>query len=277
MFDATEGEKSYLRATGLTVSSVDPLKAGDNIGNTFAIRCRYSNGAELPADQESGAYWATNLVPPAETSLTPVLRWMFVAPTTDTYECRISVTSYSTIIKDGRTVGMKIPAGAQIVRSRYGGAARWTLPDVSAAVVARGSTLTTLGQTYAPVGSGRTTVVQDAQLTTCKPASSICSGGTSAYTGTQVETWIEAQPQKSDGTACGSVVKGPVSTWSISTAKHHQTATNSLYLEKAQLSDCPRMRLSLKIRNVDGNPLQVHAGWVLGRVAATRGLAVTAG
>jgi hypothetical protein len=134
-------------------------------------------------------------------------------------------------------------------------------------VIARGSTRTTLGYTYTPGAGDGITVVQDAALTTCAPGSTICAGGTTAYTGTQAETWIEAQPQNPDGTKCGSAINGSVARWNISTAKHHQTATNVLHLTASQLDGCTAFRVSLKVRNVDGNPLNLHAGYAAGQIA----------
>jgi hypothetical protein len=275
LFTAAEGEKSYLWSRNLSVASVTPLNSGDNIGSTVAVRCSYSDGRALPADAESGAYWAANLVPPGEQSVSPVLRWVFTAPTAGTYNCRLSVTSYSSIIQNGRSVTMQVPAGAELAREVRPSTARWTLPAASTVVIARGSTQTTLGYTYTPGVGDDITVVQDAALTTCAPGSSICAGGSTSYTGTQAETWIEAQPQNADGTKCGNPISGTVTKWDISTAKHHQTATNVLHLTKSQLGGCTRIRASLKVKNVDGNPLNLHAGYATGQIAAAHGLAFT--
>lgn len=275
LFTAAEGEKSYLWSRNLSVANVTPLGSGDNIGSTLAVRCSYSDGGALPADTESGAYWAANLVPPGEKSISPALRWVFTAPTAGTYNCRLSVTSYSTIVQNGRSVTMQVSAGGELARGVYRSTARWTLPDASAVVIARGSTQTTLGYTYMPGNDDDITVVQDAALTTCAPGSTICAGGSTAYAGTQAETWIEAQPQNPDGTKCGNPINGSVAKWNISTAKHHQTATNVLHLTKSQLGGCTQIRTSLKVRNVDGNPLNLHAGYASGQIAATHGLAFT--
>ncbi|WP_079061834.1 hypothetical protein [Streptomyces griseoruber] len=275
LFTAAEGEKSYLWSRNLSVASVTPLGSGDNIGSTVAVRCNYADGGALPADAEAGGYWATNLVPPGEKSISPALRWMFTAPAAGTYNCRLSVTSYSTVIQNGRSVTMQVSAGAELARGVYASTARWTLPAASTAVIARGSTQTTLGYTYTSGGGDNITVVQDAALTTCVPGSTICAGGSTAYTGTQAETWIEAQPQNPDGTKCGNPINGAVAKWNISTAKHHQTATNVLHLAKSQLGGCTQIRASLKVKNVDGNPLNLHAGYASGQIAATHGLAFT--
>ncbi|MFJ6985084.1 MULTISPECIES: hypothetical protein [unclassified Streptomyces] len=255
------------------MANVTVLGSGDNIGNTVAVRCAYGDGSALPGDVEAGAYWATNLVPPGERSVSPAVRWVFTAPTDGTYVCRLSVTSYSTIIQGDRQVGMRVPAGAELLRGSYAATSRWTLPDAGAAVVAPGAALTTLGYTYVPGVGDDVTVVQDAALSTCAPGSSLCAGGSTAHTGTRAETWIEAQPQQPDGTKCGSPVVGSVAKWSISTAKHHQTAANVLRLAPDQLGGCSRVRVSLKVRNVEGNPLYLHAGHASGRIAATHGLA----
>ncbi|MEU9027045.1 hypothetical protein AB0D46_05825 [Streptomyces sp. NPDC048383] len=279
VFSAAAGEKSYLWSRNLTIAGDATLGAGDNIGSTAAVRCRQSNGQEVPADTEAGAYWATNQVPPNEKSVAPYLRWVFTAPTAGTYDCRLSVTSYSSVIHSGRKVTMTVPAGAQLARQPYTTAARWTLPKVGEAkgtVIAQGSTHTTLGYTYTPGEGDDITVVQDAALTTCVANSPICGGeGSSTYTGTQTESWVEAQPQNPDGAKCGGPIKGGIGKWNISDAKHHQSATNVLHLTKAQLGGCTRIRTVLKIRHVDGNPVNLHFGWAPGRIAATHGLAFT--
>ncbi|MFV0138266.1 hypothetical protein ACLGIH_34920 [Streptomyces sp. HMX87] len=275
-FDAAAGEKSYLWSRNLSATAVTALRSGDNIGTTFAVRCRYASGAVLPQGTETGAYWAANLVPPGETSLNPGLRWMFQAPTTSTYTCRLSVTSYSSIINADRQVTMRIPAGAELGRLATSSASRWTLPAASATTVARGTTATTLGYTHTvPAGGERTTIVQDANLTTCVAGSPYCDGGSTAYHGTDVETWIEAQPQTPSGALCGGPIKGPVAKWSISNAKHHQTATNTLNITTAQLGGCNQVRTTLRVRHTAGNPVHVHAGHASEQIAATHGLAYT--
>lgn len=252
-----------------------PLGSGDNVGTTAAVRCGYSHGGALPAEAEAGSYWAANQVPPGEASVSPALRWVFIAPTAGTYTCRLSVVSYSSIIQNGRTVTMKVPAGAELDRAVYANAARWTLPAASATVIARGTTQTTLGYTYVPTGGDNITLVQDAALTTCVPNSAICAGGSTAYDGTKAETWIEAQPQNADGTKCGDPIGGPVAKWSISSAKHHRTATNAFHLTRSQLRGCTHIRTTLKVKNTDGNPVNLHAGHASGQIAATHGLAFT--
>ncbi|MET8413662.1 hypothetical protein ABZV34_37490 [Streptomyces sp. NPDC005195] len=274
-FTAAAGEKSYLWSRNLSVANVTALGSGDNIGSTVAVRCGHSDGTALPADSEAGAYWAANLVPPGERSVSPALRWVFTAPGAGSYKCLLSVTSYSTIIQGGRRVTMKVPAGAELTRGTYASTARWTLPATSAVVIARGATQTTLGYTYTPGSGDDVTVVQDAALTTCVAGSTICAGGSTAYTGTQAETWIEAQPQNPDGSKCGEPITGPVAQWSISTAKHHQTATNVLHLVRSQLGGCTQLRVSLKLSNAEGNPLNLHGGYASGQIAATHGLAFT--
>ncbi|MEU9144056.1 hypothetical protein [Streptomyces sp. NPDC048349] len=275
-FDAAAGEKSYLWSRNLTTSSLNTLSAGDNIGLTFAIRCRYGDGTQFAEGVEAGAYWAANLVPPGEKSLTPGLRWLFTAPSTARYTCRLSVVAYSTIIKDGRKVTMRIPAGAELARLSTPAAARWTLPAQSTVDVPLGSTATTLGYTYTPAATGEDiTVVQDTNLTTCILDSRICAGGTAAYTYTQAETWIEAQPQMPDGATCGGPIKSTVARWNITDARHHQAATNTLKLTKSQLGGCTQIRTTLKVKNLDGNPVKIHAGHGSGQIAATHGLAYT--
>ncbi|MFC7545237.1 hypothetical protein [Plantactinospora sp. GCM10030261] len=274
-FTATSaGDQSYLWTRNLSTGNVTSLGSGDNIGNTFAIRCRDAAGVALPG--ESGAYWATNLVPPGETSVTPTLRWLFVAPSAGTYTCRISISSYSTIIVNGRSVTMRIPAGAELARAVYPKSGRWTLQSADLALVGRGNTLTTLGANFAPnvAGADRIAITQDAAVTTCKQGSTItgCSGGSSGYSGSTVTTWIEAQPQTSTGAACGTVQRSSAVTRGISTAKHHLSVTNTLYLTESQLGGCAKVRVSLKLRNDAGNPVVVHAGTV-GGMAATHGVA----
>lgn len=271
---AAAGDQSYLWTRNLSTENVTSLGSGDNIGNTFAIRCRDAAGVAIPG--ESGAYWATNLVPPGETSVAPTLRWLFVAPAAGTYNCRISISSYSTIIANGRSVTMRIPAGAELARAQYPKAARWTLQSADLAMVGQGSTLTTLGATFAPgvAGADRIAITQDAAVTTCKQDSTItgCSGGSSAYSGSTVTTWIEAQPQTSTGAACGTVQQSSAVTRGISTAKHHFSLANTLYLTESQLGGCAKIRVTLKLRNEAGNPVVVQAGTV-GGMAATHGVA----
>ncbi|MEU3745039.1 MULTISPECIES: hypothetical protein [Streptomyces] len=271
-FDALAGERSVLWSRYFSTGPVSALAAGDNIGNTFAIRCRNADGTALPAETEAGAFWAANLVPPNETSLTAGLRWMFIAPADGSYTCRLSILSYSSIITGGRTVTMRVPAGAELARATYSSMSRWTLLAGSGTTVARGSTVSTLGSTNTPTGED-IIVYQDAELTTCVADSGICSGGTDDYTFTRAETWVEAQPKNADGALCGGPVKGPVAVWNITDAKHHQTAANTLRLTKAQLGGCTQIRMTLKVRNVDGNPLKIHDGHASGRIAATHGAA----
>jgi hypothetical protein len=270
-FQAAAGEASYLYTRNLSVENVTSLSSGDNVGNTIAIYCRNSNGTSFTG--ERGAYWASNLVPPGERRVTPTLRWLFVAPAAGTYTCVGAITSYSTIIVNGRRVIMRIPAGAELVRGVYPNNRRWTLPVASERTVARGSTVTTLGTTFVPAvpSATRIAITQDTALTTCKPGSSICSGGSSNYSGTSVSTWIEAQPQTATGAACGTLRSSTAANRFISTPKHHLTATNTLYLTKADLGGCAQMRVSLKVRNVDGNPVLIHGG-TSGAIARTHGV-----
>ncbi|MFF5976778.1 hypothetical protein ACFY7C_35265 [Streptomyces sp. NPDC012769] len=275
-FDAAAGERSFLWSRYFSTEPVDALSAGDNIGNTFAIRCQGADGTALPSGTETGAYWAANLVPPGETRLTTALRWVFIAPADGSYTCRLSIVSYSSIIKNGRTVTMRVPAGAELARKTYAATARWTLPADKGTTVARGITATTLGYTYTPSATDSDFVVyQDAALTTCVYNSSICSGGTSAHTGTVVDTWVEAQPQNASGVACGGPIAGPVSRWNITDDKHHQTAANTLKLTKAQLGGCTQVRTTLKVRNVSGNPVNIHDGHASQTIAATHGAGIS--
>ncbi|MFJ7068758.1 hypothetical protein [Streptomyces sp. NPDC101115] len=277
-FDAAAGERSYLWSRFFTTQPVDGLSAGDNIGNTFAIRCRNADGTALPAGTEAGAYWAANLVPPGESKLTAALRWVFVAPSAGSYTCRLSIVSYSSIIVNGRTVTMRVPAGAELARRTepvYTDQTRWTLLAGSGTTVARGTTATTLGYTVTPTTGNRLSIYQDAALSTCAAGSPICSGGTTAYDGTVVDTWVEAQPRNPDGSVCGGPIAGPVSRWDITNAKHHQTAANTLTLTTAQLGGCTQVRATLKVRNVDGNPVRIHDGYASGTIAATHGAAIT--
>jgi len=258
-FHAEAGAASYLYTKNLSVANVTPLASGDNVGNTIAVYCHNADGT--PFAGERGAYWAANLVPPGETQLTPTLRWLFVAPAGGDYTCVAAVTSYSTIIVDGRRVEMRIPAGAELIRSEYPNTRRWTLPAESERIVNRGATATTLGFTFVPATDAtKIAITQDAALTTCKAGSSICPGGSPDYDGTSVRTWVEAQPQTAAGVACGQLVRSPAADRFISTDKHHRTATNTLYLTKDQLAGCARIRVSLTIHNKDGNPVLIHAG-----------------
>ncbi|MEU7556624.1 hypothetical protein AB0B01_30640 [Streptomyces sp. NPDC044571] len=78
-----------------------------------------------------------------------------------------------------------------------------------------------------------------------------------------------------DGAVCGATIKGPVAKWNITDARHHQAATNTLKLTKSQLGGCTQIRTTLKVKNVDGNPVKIHAGYGSGQIAATHGLAYT--
>lgn len=270
-FQAEANSASYLYTKNLTVENVTPLASGDNVGNTIAIFCRNSDGTSFAG--ERGAYWAANLVPPGEQRVTPTLRWLFVAPAAGEYTCVAAVTSYSTIIVDGRRVEMRIPEGAELLRRDYPGNQRWTLPAESERKVDRGATATTLGATFVPAASTATkiAITQDAALSTCKAGSPICSGGSPDYNGTSVRTWVEGQPQTASGQTCGNLLSSPKADRFISTAKHHLTATNTLYLTKADLGECAQIRVSLKVQNVDGNPVLIHAGHSL-ELARTHGV-----
>ncbi|MFJ4779886.1 hypothetical protein [Streptomyces sp. NPDC088762] len=272
-FDAAAGERSFLWSRYFSTEPVPALSSGDNIGNTFAIRCRNADGTALPTGTESGAYWAANLVPPGEASLTAGLRWLFIAPADGSYTCRLSIVSYSSIIANGRSVTMRVPAGAELARAAYSAMSRWTLLDGSGTVVERGTTVSTSGSTNTPAGGDNIVVYQDAALSTCAAGSGICPGGTDAYTYTRAETWVEAQPRNPDGALCGEPVKSPVAQWNITNAKHHQTVTNTLRMTRSQLGGCTQIRMTLKVRNVDGNPLNIHDGYASGTIAATHGVA----
>lgn len=275
-FDSAAGERSFLWSRYFATDPVDTLAAGDNIGNTFAIRCKNADGTALPAGTEAGSYWAANLVPPGETSLTAALRWVFIAPADGSYTCRLSIVSYSSIIVNGRTVTMRVPAGAELARKSYAATARWTLLAGSGTTVARATTATTLGYTYTPSATDTDFVVyQDAALSTCADGSSICSGGTDAYNGTVVETWVEAQPRNADGSLCGPALTGPVSRKDITNAKHHHSAANTLHLTRDQLGGCTQVRTTLKVRNVDGNPVKIHDGYASGTITATHGAGIS--
>lgn len=260
----TEGESTYLWARGLATENVTPLNTGDNIGTTFSLECRHADGTAL--DGERGTYWAANLVPPGEKRLTASLRWTLIAPETGDYTCEVLVTSYSTIIVDGREVTMRVPAGAELAHHAYPAAQRWTLPQASERVVANGQTVTTLGYTYRPsTDEPKLAVVQDVNLTTCKAGSSICDGGSPSHGGSRVTTRVLAQPLNADGSACGTELASDPRNGYISTAKHHWTSTNTLYLERSQLGDCAAVRLSLTVRVTEGNPVIIHAGYSLER------------
>ncbi|MGW0465884.1 hypothetical protein ACWDX6_11505 [Streptomyces sp. NPDC003027] len=271
-FTAAAGERSLLWSRYFSTEPVSALSSGDNIGNTFAIRCHNADGTALPTGTEAGSYWAANLVPPTETSLTAGLRWLFIAPADGSYTCRLSIVSYSSIIVNGRTVTMRVPAGAELARKTYSSMSRWTLLAGSGTVVDRGTTVSTSGSTNTPTDEN-IIVYQDAALSTCIADSPICPGGTTAYTYTRAETWVEAQPRDPDGALCGGPIKGPVSQWNITNAKHHQTAANTLRLTKSQLGGCTQIRMTLKVRNVDGNPLNIHDGYAMDTLAATHGVA----
>ncbi|ADD41356.1 hypothetical protein [Stackebrandtia nassauensis] len=268
---ADKGQAVYLWARDLAAENVTPLGSGDNIGTTFSLECRHRDGTAL--DGERGTYWAANLVPPGEKKLTATLRWTFVAPAAGDYTCEVLVTSYSTIIVDGREVTMRVPAGASLAHRVYPASQRWTLPAESERTVKAGQSVTTLGFTYRPTTSEpKLAVVQDTNLTTCKAGSSICDGGSPGNSGSKVTTQVVAKLLNEDGTACGADLKSPAKNGYISTAKHHWTSTNTLYIEKSQLGNCPRLRLSLSLRVTEGNPVVIHAGFSVYR-ARTHGTA----
>ncbi|MGH8880365.1 MAG: hypothetical protein ACRD0P_23925, partial [Stackebrandtia sp.] len=108
-------------------------------------------------------------------------------------------------------------------------------------------------------------VVQDVNLTTCKAGSSICDGGSPGNTGSKVTTQVVAQLLNEDGSACAPDLVSDKKTGSISTAKHHWASTNTLYVDRAQLGDCTRLRLSLELSTVEGNPVVIHAGYSVER------------
>ncbi len=277
-FTAAAGERSYLWARNVLIENVTELTGDDWLGTTFSIRCARGGGTPetdpLPAGVEAGAYWAANLLPHEHTQK-PTVRWVFIAPEQGTYTCRLSVTSYSTIVADGRKVTMRVAAGAELARAAYPYTARWTLLQDDERVVGSGSTVTTLGSTITPTGADRIAVVQDAALTTCKAGSVICPGGTSQYDGTTVQTWVEAQPQNPDGSRCGAPKTSTATTWHIANRKHHQAAVNTLLLTTADLGGCSQFRVSLKVKHTWGNPVVIHAGHVGGHLARTHGLAFT--
>lgn len=262
---ADKDQTVYLWARNLATENITPLGEGDNIGTTFSLECRHADGTALSG--ERGTYWAANLVPPGEKKLTATLRWTFIAPETGDYTCEVLVTSYSTIIVDGREVTMRVPAGAELAHRAYPASQRWSLPAASERVVSEGQTVTTLGYTYRPATTEpKLAVVQDVNLTTCKAGSSICDGGSPSNGGSKVTTQVVAKPLTEDGMPCGTELVSPARNGYISTAKHHWTSTNTLYLERPQLEDCPRVRLSLTVRVSDGNPVVIHAGYSVERV-----------
>ncbi|MGH8795298.1 MAG: hypothetical protein ACRDXX_21980 [Stackebrandtia sp.] len=268
---AAEGESTYLWARNLTVENVTSLAAGDNIGTTVAIICRNADGSEL--EGERGTYWAANLVPPDEKELKPTLRWLFTPPEAGDYTCSVAITSYSSIIVDGREVEMRVPAGAELASRVYPASQRWTLPQESERVVDAGDSVTTLGYTYKlAADEPKLAVVQDLNLTTCKYGSSICDGGSPDHDGTQVSTQVTAQPQNADGSECAPELTSEEASRFISTPKHHLSSTNTLYIDRDQLGDCAQLRVSLRLTNVEGNPVIIHAGYST-ELARTHGVA----
>ncbi|WP_455354658.1 peptidase inhibitor family I36 protein [Streptomyces sp. SYSU K217416] len=284
-FDAAAGRASYLWSRDVSIGNLTPLGDHKNVGVTAAFRCMYADGRALPAGHETGAYWAANLVPPGETALLPSIRWTFIAPTTDRYRCRISVLPYATWINDANPVTMRVKAGATLARAVHSGMHRWTLGGSEPAALRPGATTSILERVYTPSGTDRIAIVMDANMTSCNndkdnipPNYGVddCADLTDPTAHhTKAATWIEAQPETSDGTPCGAPLKSSVALWNISERKHHQTATNTLYLGTAQLGACDRLRLSLKVSNTEGNRLQIHAGLASQNIAKTHGLAFT--
>ncbi|MFF1275704.1 peptidase inhibitor family I36 protein [Streptomyces marokkonensis] len=285
-FDATQGQSSYLWTRNVSVGNVSALGEHKNVGVTTAIRCSYADGRALPTDKESGAYWAANLVPPGETVLTPSVRWTFVAPTTDRYRCRVSVLGYASWIGAGNSVAMQVEPGAELARAVHSGMSRWTLADATEpAALTPGSTQSFLDRVYVPQGSERIAIVMDTNMTSCNndkdgvtPNYGIdaCAGAEDPVAHyTNATTWIEAQPLRADGSTCGAPLTSALATWHITERKHHQTATNTLYLGTSQLGACDRLRVALKVSNTSGNRLQVHSGYISQRIARTHATAFT--
>ncbi|MBK3623432.1 peptidase inhibitor family I36 protein [Streptomyces sp. MBT49] len=284
-FDAAAGAKSYLWSRDVSVRNLTSLAEHRNVGVTAALRCMYADGRALPSGYETGSYWAANFVPTVDTALLPSVRWTFIAPTADRYRCRISVLPYATWIDADDTATMRVEAGATLARAVYSAMDRWSLGGADPAALTPGTTTSVLDHVYTPGGTGDIAIVMDANVTSCNndkdgvsPNYGIddCSDPADPTAHhTKASTWIEAQPQKSDGTRCGSPLKSAVASWNISERKHHQTATNSLYLTTADLGSCDRVRVSLKVSNTEGNRLQVHAGPASQNIVKTHALAFT--
>ena len=255
-----DGQSVYLWTRDLAAENVTALSSGENIGTTFGLKCRNADGTDLDAT-EQGTYWAANLVPPGETQLKPTLRWLFTPPAAGDYHCFGTVTGYSSVVAGGKDVQMRIPAGASLAQHAYPAARSWMLPQESERVVSAGQEVTTLGVDYRlGTDEPKIAVVQDANLTTCKPGSHPCGEGSGGVNGATVRTVITVKQLNADDTECAAPISGEPATRRITDAKHHLAATNTLYLERSQLADCDHLRLSLVVTVTDGNPVVLHGG-----------------
>jgi hypothetical protein len=281
--DLASGARAYLYSTGLSVTRLTTLGAGDNPGTTFRLRC---SGPGLSGQAQLGVYSAENMVTPTETTTSGVVRWLLIAPATGRFTCVLEVSSYARddVIDRVGSISMRVNAGVALNVTSVGAgesvkaAHRWTLPDQPLAdnYVLWSGTTRTNGYTYAiSTGAGQVAVVQDVNLTTCingdQPRFPRCAGAP-AYYGSTLDTWIEIQPQYGDGTTCAPLIKGAVLRTTIAPGRHHKTVNDVLQVTKSQLGGCPQFRTSLLVSHVSGAPTVLHSAWAAG-IAPTHGVA----
>ncbi|TWD81214.1 hypothetical protein FB561_2320 [Kribbella amoyensis] len=281
-FTATTGQKRYLYTKNLTAELLTSgLGSGDAPGTTFILHC---TGPNMTDGRQRGVYSAQNMATPGETRTSLQARWLFIAPANGSFTCEVQVSSYARndVIDRFGILQWRILAGAELLSTPVGTgavttAARWALPSLPVAdqTVLWNGTLRTNGYTHVlSTAATQVTVIQDVNLTTCHkadvPKFPRC-GGAPAYNGSTIETWIEAQPQNSNGTACGSLLKSSVTSTFISVARHHKTVNGTWSFARSSLGGCPQVRLSLQIRHAGGAPTIVHSNWVNG-IAPTHGV-----
>ncbi|GHJ53020.1 hypothetical protein Nm8I071_23270 [Nonomuraea sp. TT08I-71] len=268
------GQKLYLYTKDLFNTLLTPMGADDAPGTTFYLSCW--KAGESTTDRV-GVYSAQNTVTPNETTIDGTMRWLLVAPSAGSYTCEIQVGSYAradSIIEAGGRIYMRVKAGAQLNYSHVGqpgstvrSAHSWAMPDVeslgeefvlwSGVKQLNGSTIPLTS------GAGNLTIVQDVNLTTCIPGDHLkwsdCAGGDG---GSTMRTWIEAQPQYSDGRACGPLIKGTVkSTW-ISRPRHHKTVNDTLTISRSGIgAACTQVRTTLKVEHGGGAQTVIHYKW----------------
>ncbi|GAA0617588.1 hypothetical protein HPO96_12715 [Kribbella sandramycini] len=281
-FTAATGQKRYFSSRALTAELLTSGPgANDAPGTTFIVHCA---GPNMTDGRQRGVYWAENMATPGETRTSGLVRWLFIAPADGTFTCELQVSSYvrNDVIDRFGTLQWRILPGAELISSPVGEgtvitAARWALPSkpVAEQTILRGGTHRTGGYTHVLSTAGTwVTVVQDVNLTTCHRADIPKFPGCDeapAYNGSTVETWIEAQPQHRDGSSCGTLRKGPVTSTFISVARHHKTVTNTWVPAKSLFGGCPQVRLSVQVRHVGGAPTILHSNWV-NAIAPTHGV-----
>ncbi|WP_147375578.1 hypothetical protein [Jiangella rhizosphaerae] len=271
-FTLAAGEAVYLSTRNVSNTLLTSLRSIDNPGTTFLLSCWKAGES---ATNQNGVYSGQNTDTPTETTVAGYMRWLLVAPTAGTYTCELQVSSYAradTITYAGGRIHMRVNAGAEILHSYVGptevvqSAVHWAMPNVpreSEYVLWSG--IKQLNGYTVPItpGTDTMTIVQDVNITTCIAGDSgtwpACAGGSG---GSTMRTWIDAQPQYANGTACGPLIKGPVrSTW-ISPDRHHKPVTDTLVIPRSSIgAGCTHVRTSLKVEHGGGAQAVLHAHW----------------